>query len=127
MNIPSDLRYTKSHEWVKVEGDTATIGITDYAQSEMGDIVYVELPNPGRFLQAEEALGTVESVKTVSDLYAPVGGEVVAINEGLSAQSELVNTDPYGEAWLLKIKMSDPAEATTLLDAVAYEKITQEH
>ena len=120
MNVPADLKYTKSHEWVKVDGDTATIGITDYAQSELGDIVFVDLPTPGRALRAEESLASVESVKTVSDVYAPVAGEVVEVNGALGAQSELVNTDPYGSGWLVKVKLSDPASLDGLLDASAY-------
>lgn len=120
MSNPSDLKYTKSHEWVRVEGDTATIGITDHAQSELGDIVFVELPSPGRALQAEESFGSVESVKTVSDVYAPLAGEVLDVNDSLNAQPELINTDPYG-AWILKIKMSDPSAADALMDSAAYE------
>ncbi len=120
MSNPSDLKYTKSHEWVRVEGDTATIGITDHAQSELGDIVFVELPSPGRALQAEESFGSVESVKTVSDVYAPIAGEVLDVNDSLNAQPELINTDPYG-AWILKIKMSDPSAADALMDSAAYE------
>lgn len=121
MNVPTDLLYTKSHEWVRLEGDTATVGITDHAQSELGDIVFVDLPVPGRVLQAEESLGSVESVKTVSDLYAPVAGEVVETNEVLGAQSELVNADPYGSGWLVKIKVTEAPEG--LLDANAYEEL----
>ncbi|MBS1721585.1 MAG: glycine cleavage system protein GcvH [Armatimonadetes bacterium] len=121
MNVPSDLKYTKSHEWVRVDGDTATIGITDHAQSELGDIVFVELPTAGRALSAEESFGTVESVKTVSDLYAPIGGEVVATNESLGAQSELVNSDPYGSGWLIKVKMSDPGQLGGLMDPATYQ------
>ena len=121
MNFPAELKYTKSHEWVRVEGDTATIGITDHAQSELGDIVYVELPEKGRVLQAQESFGTVESVKTVSDIYTSVGGEVVAVNGDLGAQAELVNTDPYGGGWMVKVKMSDPSEADSLLGAEAYQ------
>jgi glycine cleavage system H protein len=120
MNVPADLKYTKSHEWVKVDGDTATIGITDYAQSELGDIVFVDLPTPGRALRAEESLASVESVKTVSDVYAPIAGEVLEVNGALGAQSELVNTDPYGSGWLVKVKVSDPAALDGLLDASAY-------
>lgn len=120
MNVPADLKYTKSHEWVKVDGDTATIGITDYAQSELGDIVFVDLPTPGRALRAEESLASVESVKTVSDVYAPVAGEVVEVNGALGAQSELVNTDPYGSGWLVKVKVADPSAVEGLLDASAY-------
>ncbi len=121
MNVPSDLKYTKSHEWVRVEGDIATIGITDHAQSELGDIVYVDLPTPGRALQGSESFGTVESVKTVSDVYSPVAGEVVEVNPSLGAQAELVNTDPYGGGWMIKIKLSDPSSADSLLDASGYE------
>lgn len=120
MSVPSDLKYTASHEWVRIDGDIATIGITDHAQSELGDIVFVDLPNPGRQVANEESFGTVESVKTVSDLYAPVGGEVLEVNETLAAQSELVNSDPYESGWLVKIKMSDPAEAEKLLSAEGY-------
>lgn len=120
MNVPSDLRYTKSHEWVKLEGDLATIGITDFAQSELGDIVYVEVPSPGRMLGAGETFGQVESVKTVSDVYAPVAGEVVEVNEALAAQSELVNADPYGSGWLLRLRVANPADVDALLDADAY-------
>lgn len=120
MNVPSDLRYTKSHEWVKLEGDLATIGITDFAQSELGDIVYVEVPSPGRMLGAGETFGQVESVKTVSDVYAPIAGEVVEVNEALTAQSELVNADPYGSGWLLRLRVSNPADVDALLDADAY-------
>ena len=123
MNVPANLKYTKSHEWVRVDGDVATIGITDFAQSELGDIVYVDLPSVGRALQLEETCGTVESVKTVSDIYAPVAGEVVAVNEALAAQSELVNKDPFGEGWMLKVKMS--GEPKGLLDAAAYQAVLE--
>ncbi|MFN3728141.1 MAG: glycine cleavage system protein GcvH [Fimbriimonadaceae bacterium] len=125
MNVPSDLRYTKSHEWVKLEGDLATIGITDFAQSELGDIVYVEVPSPGRMLGAGETFGQVESVKTVSDVYAPVAGEVVEVNEALTAQSELVNADPYGSGWLLRIRVANPADVDALLDADAYRAVAE--
>ena len=121
MNVPLDLKYTKSHEWVRVEGDTATIGITDHAQSELGDIVFVDLPTVGRVLRAEESFASVESVKTVSDIYAPVSGEVVAVNDSLGAQSELMNADPYGSGWLIKLKMSDTAQANALLDSDGYK------
>lgn len=125
MNVPNDLRYTKSHEWVRVEGDTATIGITDHAQSELGDIVFVELPSVGRVVQKEESFGSVESVKTVSDLYSPVSGEVVAVNEALGAQSELLNSDPYGAGWLVKVKASEvPGD---LLDPAAYASAIENH
>lgn len=120
MNVPADLRYTKTHEWVRVDGDTATIGITDHAQSELGDIVYVDLPNVGRVLEPGQTFGTVESVKTVSDVYAPVSGEVVAVNEALGTQSEVMNADPYGSGWLVKIKMSDVSQADGLMDAGSY-------
>lgn len=118
-NIPSDLKYTKSHEWVRVEGDTATIGISDFAQSELGDVVYVDLPSVGKMLAVGDIFGSVESVKTVSDLYAPVPGEVVEINESLASASENVNTDPYGNGWMIKIKLSAEIPAD-LLDAEAY-------
>jgi glycine cleavage system H protein len=121
VNIPSELKYTKSHEWVKIEGDTAVIGITDHAQSELGDVVFVDLPSPGRIVQAEESFGTVESVKTVSDLYAPIAGEVLEVNDMLGAQSELVNSDPYGNGWLLKIKIADGTSLDGLLSAEGYE------
>jgi glycine cleavage system H protein len=121
LNVPSDLKYTKSHEWVRVEGDVATIGITDYAQSELGDIVYVDLPNPGRSLNAADSIGSVESVKTVSDIYSPVSGEVVEANPALGAQSELVNSDPYGQGWMVKVRVSDPATVEGLMDAEGYK------
>ena len=120
LNVPADLRYTKSHEWARIEGDTATVGITDHAQSELGDIVFVELPEVGRALSAGQMFGTVESVKTVSDIYAPLGGEVVATNGTLGAQSELVNTDPYGGGWMVKVKLSDLAQTDALLTPDAY-------
>jgi glycine cleavage system H protein len=120
-NVPADLKYTKSHEWVGISGDVATIGITDYAQSELGDIVYVDLPTPGRVLSAGDSFGSVESVKTVSDAYTPMSGEVVEVNEALGAQSELLNTDPYGKGWMVKIRLSDPSQAGSLLDAPTYQ------
>src|SRR5688500_9776756 len=101
-NTPEDLRYVKTHEWLKLEGDIATVGITDFAQSELGDVVYVELPTPGRTLSAGDSFGSVESVKTVSDVYAPVSGEVIEVNPALGAQSELINEDPYGKGWMIK-------------------------
>lgn len=122
MKVPPELKYTKTHEWVRIEGDIATIGITDHAQAELGDIVYLDLPEIGRSLQVDDGFGSVESVKTVSDLYAPVAGEVVEKNEVLNAQSELVNTDPYGGGWLLKIRMSNTGDADALLSADEYEK-----
>lgn len=120
MNVPSDLKYTKSHEWVRVDGDTATIGITDHAQSELGDIVFVEMPEVGRALQQGQTFGTVESVKTVSDLYAPISGEVVETNSTLGAQSELVNSDPYGGGWMIKVKVGSADEIGGLMGAEAY-------
>lgn len=121
MNVPSDLKYTKSHEWVSVDGGEATIGITDFAQSELGDIVYVDLPATGRSLGVGDSFGTVESVKTVSDVYSPVSGEITAINENLGAQSELLNTDPYRGGWLVKIKLANPSDVDALMDAATYE------
>ena len=120
MNFPEDLKYTKTHEWVRVEGDIATVGITEHAQSELGDIVFIDLPEVGRVLQVSESFTTVESVKTVSDVYAPVAGEVVEANSMLDSQAELVNSDSYGEGWMLKIKMSDPSAADELLSNEAY-------
>lgn len=123
MNIPADLKYTKSHEWVRLDGETATIGITEYAQAELGDIVYVDLPTPGRTLRQDESFGSVESVKTVSDLYAPIGGEVSDANGALGAQSELVNTDPYGNGWLIKVRVADAAELGGLMGPDAYRAL----
>ncbi len=120
-NIPGDLKYTNTHEWVRIEGDVATVGITDFAQSELGDIVYVDLPTPGRVLSAGDSVGSVESVKTVSDIYAPVAGEVVAVNDSLGARSELLNSNPYGDGWMVKIRLSSPADADALLDATTYQ------
>lgn len=123
MNIPANLKYTKDHEWVKIDGDIATIGITDFAQSELGDIVYVEIETVGEELGQEEVFGTVEAVKTVSDLFMPVSGEVIEFNEGLESNPEAVNTDAYGEGWMIKIKMTNPSEADGLLDAAAYKAL----
>ena len=123
MNVPAELKYTKSHEWIRIEGDVATIGITDYAQAELGDIVYVDLPAVGRALQVDETCGTVESVKTVSDIYSPVVGEVTEVNGALEAQSELVNKDPFGEGWMMKVRLS--AAPTDLLDSAAYQAILE--
>ena len=125
-NYPADLRYTKSHEWIRLEGDVATLGITEFAQSELGDVVYVELPEVGRALQAEETLGSVESVKAVSDIYAPIAGTVVETNAALGAQSELVNTDPYGKGYLLKLRVDDPSTVGNLLDASAYQALVEQ-
>lgn len=121
-NVPPDLHYTKSHEWVRLEGDVATIGITDFAQAELGDVVYVDLPSVGRVLQAGDPFGSVESVKAVSDLYAPVAGEVIEVNPVLGAQSELLNTDPYGKGYLIKLKLGESAGGEPLMDAATYEK-----
>jgi len=126
MNIPNDLRYTKTDEWVRVEGDVATIGITDYAQSELGDIVYLELPEPGRVLQVDEMFGTVESVKAVADLYAPIAGEVVEANAAVTQRAEMVNQDPYGEGWLIKVQIADPSELDNLLTAEQYAAYIEE-
>ena len=120
MNIPENLKYTKDHEWVRVEGDTVVVGITDFAQSELGDIVYVEIETEGETLDQEEVFGSVEAVKTVSDLFMPVSGEVLEFNEGLEDAPETVNSDPYGEGWMVKIKLSNPSEVDALLDASAY-------
>jgi len=123
MNIPAGLKYTKEHEWIKVDGDVATIGITDFAQGELGDIVYVEIETVGETLDAEEVFGTVEAVKTVSDLYMPVSGEVIEFNSALEADPELVNSDPYGKGWMVKVKLSDPSQIAGLLDAAAYGEL----
>ncbi len=120
MNIPADLRYTKEHEWVKLEGDTAIIGITDYAQGELGDIVYVEVETVGETLEPDEVFGTVEAVKTVSDLFMPLAGEVLEFNEELESDPEAVNNDPYGKGWMIKVKVSDPTQFNSLLSAEDY-------
>ncbi len=120
---PGDRRYSKQHEWLKVDGDTATIGITDFAQSELGDIVFVELPETGKEVQAGEVLGTIESVKAVSELYAPVGGTVEAANGDLEGKPEAVNEDPHGAGWLCRIKLTNPSEADQLMDAAAYQEL----
>lgn len=120
MNIPAELKYTKDHEWVKLEGDIATIGITEFAQSELGDIVYVEVETVGETMAQEEVFGSVEAVKTVSDLFLPMSGEIIEFNEALEANPELVNNDPYGQGWMVKVRVSDAAEFAALLDAEAY-------
>jgi glycine cleavage system H protein len=117
---PQDRRYTKEHEWVALEGDRARVGITDYAQKQLGDVVFLELPAVGRQLKAHEVFGTVESVKAVSELFAPLSGEVVEVNAGLPDGPERINSDPYGEAWMMVVKLSDPGEVASLLDAAAY-------
>lgn len=121
MNIPSNLRYTKEHEWIRVEGDVAYVGITDYAQSELGEIVFVDINTEGETLAQDDVFGSVEAVKTVSDLNMPVTGEVLEINESINDQPELVNNDPYGEGWMIKISVSNPEELETLLDAAGYQ------
>lgn len=122
-NVPADLRYAKSHEWLKLASDgTATVGITDYAQNSLGDITYVQLPKVGATLRAGESFGVVESVKAASDLYAPVGGTVLAVNTALDSAPETLNSTPYEAGWVMKLKVSSPAEAEALLDAAAYEK-----
>ena len=124
--IPSDLHYTKEHEWVRVEGDVATVGITQHAADQLGDIVFVELPEPGKRLEQFATFGVVESVKAVSDLFAPVAGEVLEGNPGLATTPEVVNSDPYGAGWMLRVRLSDPAQLEQLLDAAAYEALTAE-
>lgn len=121
MNIPSELKYTKDHEWVKVDGDIATVGITDFAQKELGDIVYVEVDSLDQTLDKDEVFGTVEAVKTVSDLFLPLSGEIVEFNEELEANPELVNSDPYGAGWMVKVKIANPAEIETLFDSEQYK------
>ena len=121
MSYPSDYRYTNEHEWVRVDGDVATVGITDYAQHELGDVVYVELPKPGTKLNAGQSFGTVESVKAVSDIYAPVAGQVTEVNSSLTDTPEAVNKDPHGKAWLIKLKLANSSEVGKLMNAAAYE------
>ncbi|GAA4273955.1 glycine cleavage system protein GcvH [Aquimarina gracilis] len=123
MNIPSELKYTKDHEWIKIDGDIATVGITDFAQGELGDIVYVEVETVGEELEQEEVFGTVEAVKTVSDLFLPLTGEIVEFNENLESDPELVNSDPYGEGWMVKIKISDASQIEGLLSADGYKEV----
>jgi glycine cleavage system H protein len=117
---PDDLRYSKDHEWIRVQGDRGTVGITEFAQKQLGDVVYVELPAVGRSLKAGESFGTVESVKAVSELFAPISGEVVEVNPDLQAKPESINKDPYGAAWMIVLRVADPAEPGALMDAVAY-------
>ena len=123
MNYPANLRYTKDHEWISLEGNIATIGITEFAQQELGDIVYVEIETKGKALTAETVFGTVEAVKTVSDLFLPVAGTITEVNPLLESQPELVNTDPYGEGWMIRLTIENPADVEKLMDAAAYEKI----
>ena len=123
---PSDLRYTKDHEWVRIEGDTATIGVTDFAASQLGDVVFVDLPAVGKSVDQFATFGVVESVKAVSDLYAPLSGEVVEVNGELGSKPELVNSDPFGDGWMIRVKVGDSAQLGDLLDAAGYEKLTAE-
>ncbi|HET7495054.1 MAG TPA: glycine cleavage system protein GcvH [Candidatus Limnocylindrales bacterium] len=123
MSAPSDLRYTRDHEWVRVDGDTATVGITQYAADQLGDIVFVELPDAGRDLEEAKPFGVVESVKAVSDLFAPISGAVTAINDALGSQPELVNSDPFGAGWMLTMTVADPTQLDDLLDGTAYDDL----
>ncbi|MBW6534173.1 MAG: glycine cleavage system protein GcvH [Mariniphaga sp.] len=125
MKIPAELKYTEDHEWVRVEGDTATVGITDFAQGELGDVVFVEIETEGEELDKGETFGTVEAVKTVSDLFMPVGGEVAEVNETLVDEPEIVNKDPYGKGWMIKIKVKDSSELDDLLSADDYKKMVE--
>ena len=123
MNIPSNLKYTNDHEWILIDGEIGTIGITEFAQSELGDIVYVDVPTVGETLSKEDTFGTIEAVKTVSDMFIPVGGEVLEFNESLEDTPESINNDPYGEGWIIKVKLSDLSELDHLLDAEAYKEL----
>lgn len=125
MKIPAELKYTEDHEWVRVEGDTATVGITDFAQGELGDVVFVEIETEGEELEKGETFGTVEAVKTVSDLFMPVSGEVAEVNEALADEPELVNKDPYGKGWMIKIKLKNSSELDELLSADDYKKMIE--
>ena len=125
MDVPAQLRYTQDHEWLRVDGDEGTVGITAYAASELGDVVFVELPQVGATLDKAQSFGVIESVKTASDLYCPLAGEVVAVNEQLAEHPELVNSDPYGEGWMMRLRLADPAAADALLDADAYARLTE--
>jgi glycine cleavage system H protein len=123
MNFPSELRYTKDHEWIKLDGNVATVGITDFAQRELGDIVYVDIDTVGKSLEAEAVFGTVEAVKTVSDLFLPVSGKILEVNPNLNNQPELVNSDPYGEGWMVKLEVSNTADVDALMSAEAYQQL----
>jgi len=123
MNIPENLKYTKDHEWVSIEGDVATVGVTDFAQGELGDIVYVEIETEGESFDQEEVFGSIEAVKTVSDLFMPLSGEIIEFNEELEAEPETVNSDAYGKGWMVKIKLSNASEVDDLLDAAAYKAL----
>ncbi|PJB12996.1 MAG: glycine cleavage system protein H [Flavobacteriales bacterium CG_4_9_14_3_um_filter_40_17] len=124
MNFPNELKYTKDHEWARIEGDVATVGITEFAQKELGDIVYVEVETLGETLTKDAVFGTVEAVKTVSDLFLPLSGEIIAFNDALESKPELVNTDPYGAGWMVKVKFDNSAEINQLLDSQAYKELT---
>ncbi len=126
MNFPENLKYTSEHEWVRLDGEFAYIGITDYAQDQLGDIVFVDIPSVGETLASGDVFGTIEVVKTISDLFLPVSGEILEINDALEDNPELVNSDPYGEGWIVKVKPSDLSELDTLLDATAYRKLINE-
>jgi glycine cleavage system H protein len=126
MNIPSELKYTKDHEWCRIEGDVAVVGITDFAQSELGDVVFLELPESGASAAAGKEFGTIEAVKAVSELFAPVSGKIFEVNTAVADTPETVNQDPYGDGWMIKIKLSDPAEVGGLLDAAAYNRLIGE-
>lgn len=123
MEFPSNLRYTKDHEWIRLDGDVATVGITDFAQGELGDIVFVDIPTEGEVLSAEEVFGSVEAVKTVSDLYLPVDGEVLEVNAAIDSQPDLVNSDPYGQGWMVRVKVASVADVEALMDADAYRAL----
>ena len=123
MNVPSNLKYTKDHEWISIDGDVATVGVTDFAQGELGDIVYVEVETLDETLDKDEVFGTVEAVKTVSDLFLPLSGEIIEFNDSLESEPEKVNSDPYGEGWMVKIKISNPDEIADLLDDAAYKEL----
>lgn len=126
MNFPKDVKYTSEHEWVRMDGDVAYVGITDYAQSQLGDIVFVDVPTVGETLDKDEVFGTIEVVKTISDLFIPVSGKIIELNEELEENPELVNSDPYGKGWIIKMELSSPEELDDLLDAEAYKKVINE-
>lgn len=123
MNVPADLLYTKDHEWLRIEGELGYVGITDFAQGELGDVVFVEIETVGEILKKEEVFGTIEAVKTVSDMFMPVGGEVLEVNPAIEETPDVVNKDPYGKGWMIRIKITDPAEAATLLTAEKYQTL----
>ena len=125
MNIPENFKYTKEHEWIKVEGDEGTVGITEFAQKELGDIVFIEVETVGETLDKDESFGTIEAVKTVSDMFMPVSGEITEFNENLESNPETVNKDPYGEGWIVKIRLTDPSELDELLDASSYRELIE--